>query len=148
MLYEQFVEGMKANLEADKEKINNALADLTKKEDLINGLVSAVAADIKAEKEASFNEGLAQAGQLGGEGKIYSDAELEAELAPLKAAIAEKDAKIVELEAKLAEAPKMEDIQAKIDEAVAIKAVEIKNLMSEAKAKEDEIEAAAIEAIK
>lgn len=57
----------------------------------------------KAQFDLGFEEGLKQAGQAGGSDKLYSDAELNAELQPLKDKIAALEVREQELLAKVAE---------------------------------------------
>ena len=71
----------------------------------------------KAQYDLGFEEGLKQAGQAGGSDKLYSDAELNAELAPLKAKIAELEVKEQQLLVKLAEAES--SVPGKVSEALA-----------------------------
>ena len=63
------------------------------------------AAELKAAEEKGFEEGLAQAGQAGGEGKIYSDAEVNEMLAEKDAAfeamVTSKDATIAEMQTQI-----------------------------------------------
>ena len=57
----------------------------------------ALDAELKAERDAGFDEGVAQSGTPGD--KIYTEADLQAELTPLKDKIAALDQKMLDLEA-------------------------------------------------
>lgn len=116
------VEASKLRLQEDMGLLDKAVA-----------LETEIAIKEKADFDAGFNAGLAQAGQLNGEGKIYSDAELEAELAPLKAQIAELGGKIdalvldkdVLIGEKAAMQVELDAVPAKIAEAVALMKAEL-----------------------
>lgn len=79
--------GKLSEIETEKKGVQETL-------DKVNALSTELEAEDKKNEEAlvaakaqGFEEGLAQAGQAGNAGKIYSAAELDAELAPLQAEI-------------------------------------------------------------
>lgn len=61
-------------------------------------LAEAAVVELKAERDAGFDEGIASAGTVNQGDKIYSEEELQAELAPLKEKQAVLEAKVVALE--------------------------------------------------
>ena len=100
------------------------------------------AAELKAAEEKGFEEGLAQAGQAGGEGKIYSDAEVNQIIVDIKAPL---EARIAELELG------MSNLQSQVDgfptavnearaEAIATYKQEVLAAYQESRAKENEVE--------
>ena len=100
------------------------------------------AAELKAAEEKGFEEGLAQAGQAGGEGKIYSDAEVNQIIVDIKAPL---EVRIAELELG------MSNLQSQVDgfptavnearaEAIATYKQEVLAAYQESRAKENEVE--------
>lgn len=75
---------MKAGFEAQLARNAEVMTEIHSKVEAMDAMLLAYEADLKIAEAKGFEAGLAQAGQAGGSDKIYSDAELNAELAPLK----------------------------------------------------------------
>jgi len=92
---------MKSVFVEDLAKMETVRADLSAKIALCDAAIADLETEKKSEYDRGFNDGLLQAGQAGGSDKIYSDAELEAELAPLREQIVALTSQVTAFEAQV-----------------------------------------------
>jgi len=118
-MVQDIVQELKVKLEGELAKVGEVKLDLEAKIASLDSILVEVEAEKKIAFDKGFEDGLSQSGMAGTADKIFSDAEMNAELAPLKEQIAtlegEKSAltdKVMALEMDLAGVP------AKIDEAL------------------------------
>lgn len=110
---------LKQGLEAELSRIEVVKSDVLARISAVETLMTEAETEKKEAFEQGYQEALVAAGQANGTDKIYSDAEMEAELAPLKAKIAELEALVAEKDAKIAELQALVDAQpAQVDAAV------------------------------
>lgn len=111
----EIVAKLKVGFEGELSKVDTVKLELQDKIASVDLIPGEVETEKKASYDKGFEDGLAQAGQAGGPDKIFSNEEMEAELAPLRAEIADLKAA-----AEVATTEKAE-LQAKVDEIPALK---------------------------
>lgn len=87
-MLKEIVASLKVGEEAQLAKAEEVKEELKGKLVALDQILVDHEIELKAAKDAGFEEGLAQAEQAGGSDKIYSDAEMNAERAPLLEKIA------------------------------------------------------------
>lgn len=92
MGYLEKAEVLKSGFKEQLDKAEAVNAQLKSNIEFVDLLVTDVGAELEAREEKGYEDGLAKAGQAGGTDKIYSDAEMNEFLAPLKEKIAALEA--------------------------------------------------------